>query len=725
MLDIQVVAEKLDAKGPNAKGWYTAKCPAHDDTQSSLGITKGKRGDIAVKCHAGCKTDSVLSAIERVTGQKVNGKRAGREKPTGLTVAKLVGMKKLDQFFLQVVYRIVDHDYYGVPAVVIPYFNEKNKCVGVKYRLSESSHDMRWDIEKYPRTEPTPYGVAQLQTLQRDYKWDLSSIVLCEGESDTWTLVQNGIPALGISGAKDWQPEFADIGIIKDAKTLFVIQEPKKKDTQDDAGALFVKAISDSFRSQPGKVIPVKFEWPLKDPSEVWVHNQETFDAAWDKLLADAWDNQIPFTDSGNAERLVSKFGEHFRWLKDADEFRTWNGEIWEPSRSGNGALLAFTKEVTRAIADLEWSLSSESQHRRLAMVRLTKGEKDVFATRGQFDSQPMLLNVANGTLELETPSFRPFSKDDFLTFKAPVEYDPFALCPQFDDYLNFTFGGDEELIHFIVKAMAYTLTGSTSEQCFFMCHGNGGNGKSQLLELMAALLGTDLAVPAKFETFLETRGFNNTEYELASFAGARLITTVEPKATGRFNETLLKQMTGGDTLKARPIYGHPFAYRPNFKLWMAMNSAPSLTGTDEGIWRRVRYIPFNQTVPPERKIKDLGLKLAREEGPGILNRLLQGVDDWIKEGLKPPAIVEQATATFRETQDTFGRFIADRCVVAPDARVKCGVLYDAYKLWAEAQNEYVISAIAVSRELEARGFAKRRLENGEHRFGIGLLREN
>lgn len=723
MLDIQVVATKLNAKGPNARGWYTAKCPAHDDTQSSLGITAGKRG-IAVKCHAGCKRDAVLAAIERVTGQKINSKKTGHEKPTGLTLVKFARMKKLYGAFLQVVYRVGDVDYSGIPAVAIPYFNEKSTCVGVKYRPSENSHPMYWDTDKYPCTEATPYGVAQLQTFQRDYKWDLSSIVLCEGESDTWTLVQNGIPALGISGAKGWKPEFADIGIIRDAKTLLVIQEPKKKDAQEDAGALFVKAISDSFRSQPGKVIPVKFEWPLKDPSALWVHNQETFRTAWEKLLADAWDNQIPFTDSGNAERLVSKFGEHFRWLKDADEFRTWNGELWEPSRNGNGALLAFTKEVTRAIANLEWSLSSESQNRRLAMVRLTKGERDVFATRDQFDSRPMLLNVANGTLDLETQSYRPFAQDDFLTFKAPVEYDAFAPCPQFDDYLDFTFGADEELIHFIVKAMGYTLTGDTSEQCFFMCHGSGGNGKSQLLELMAGLLGSDLAVPAKFETFLETRGFNNTEYELASFAGARLITTVEPNAIGRFNETLLKQITGGDMLKARPIYGHPFAYRPTFKLWMAMNSAPRITGTDEGIWRRVRYIPFNQTVPPERRVKDLGLKLAREEGPGILNRLLRGIADWQKEGLKPPAIVEQATATFRETQDTFGRFIAERCVVNPNARVKCGDLYEAYTFWAEAQNEYVMSAIAVSRELETRRYAKRRLENGEYRLGIGL-REN
>jgi putative DNA primase/helicase len=723
----QEVVRALEAKGPNARGWYSAKCPAHDDIHASLGFTDGKRG-IGFKCQSGCKRPAIIAAIEKLIGKKLGSK--SHEKPEAVTLAAYAHKTQLPGIYLQAVWRSVEwpSPYGGDTVLTVPYFNEQFKCVGLKYRVSLSGEGPKylWDKDKYPKTEDVPYGLAQLLTRQRNSKWDGSTVVLCEGESDTQVLNFCQIPALGISGANSWRPEFADIGLLRDAKKLLVIQEPPKEGAKEDAGANFVKAISDSFPSQPGKVIPVKFKQPLKDPCALWADDPDDFRAEWGKLVAAAHDDLIPFTHTGNTERLVAKFGENFRWLQDADEFRTWNGEVWEPSRNGDGALLECTKEVVRSIANEKWARTSESLPQRKAMISLSKGERQVFSTRNQFNRRPMLLNVANGCLDLETQTIRDFSRDDCLTFKSPIVWDPISCCPQFDDFLNFTFGGDEELIHFIVKAMAYSLTGDGGEQCFFMCHGNGGNGKSQLLGILRLLLGPNLAVQAKFDTFLETRGFNNTEYELASFAGARVVTAVEPSTRGRFNEEMLKQITGDDMVKARPIYGHPFEYKATFKLWLAMNNVPKLTGTDEGIWRRVRYIPFNQTVPPDRRIKDLAEKLVDEEGPGILNRLLEGVAAWQREGLNPPSVVRDATANFRVTQDTFGRFVADRCVLVSNAKTKCGELYDAYKLWAESQNEYVMTAFTVAHELDIRGFEKRRWQgsgnHGEYRFGIGLL---
>jgi putative DNA primase/helicase len=730
-LTLQDIAHHLDAKGPGHSGWYNAKCPAHDDRTASLGIRQGNDGGIAMKCHAGCKYKEIAAEIERQTGKKMPGKR-GKKKdkaldvPAGVTLEAYREYTKLPGAYLQGLWRCVEVIHNGSPALTFPYFDEHFKFIGMKYRIRlDGGNKFVWDTGKYPKTDSAPYGLAQLLDLKANWKGNIGEvIVIAEGESDTQTLIWNGIPALGISGAKSWEPEFAKIPLIRDAKYLLVIQEPPKVGATEDVGADFVNAIRSSFTSQPGKVVAVKFNWPLKDPSAVWKSEPcyQAFIKSWEKLLSEAADSIIPFTHSGNAERMVAKYGSDFRWLQDADEFRTWNGEVWEPSRGGDGKLLALTKEVARSIANKKWALASESQSHRLAMIRLSKGEHKVFSNRDEFDQKPMLLNVRNGTVDLEIQELRQFQRGDFLTYKSPVSFDPYADCPQFDEFMNFTFASDADLIHFMDKAMGYSLTGDASEQCLFMCNGPGANGKSVLLQLLENLLGPHFAVAAKLETFIETRGFNNTEYEFTSFAGKRLVTTIEPKASGRFNEELLKRVTGGDLLKARPIYGHPFSFRPTFKLWMAMNTQPRITGTDAGIWRRVRNIPFTQTVPEARRIKDFAQKMLREEGSGILNRLLRGIGAWMEEGLKPPTIVEQATAAYRAQQDTFGRFVTDRCVVHPNAKVQCGTLYESYKTWAEGQKEHVLTAVAISRELDSRNFEKTPVAAGiQHRLGIGL----
>ncbi len=727
LLTIRDIAEKLDkVTGPNSGGWYTACCPAHDDTKPSFGFGPGKDRGIAAKCHSNhCKYKDIVTAIEKTTGKKWPGKkRAAKPAPIAdegpFNLAAYTRKTGLPGYFVQLFYHVLNAERDGRPCVAFPYINENGKHCGTHFRFyAEHGEGPKYTWgDGYSSERSTPYGIDTLLFLQKERGWDLSRMAITEGASDVQTLVYNGIPALGIPGKNAWKPEYARIPILANAKEIIVSREPDAEE--------FAEAITSSFPA--GKVVIAAFDDErCKDPNMLWLRGPETFLREWDKKIAEGRDRLIPFTDTGNTERLVLKHGENFRWLTDACKFHTWNGQRWEPAENGDGQLLSWTKEVVRSISDPKWRNSSESSVRRHAMLSLAKGEMTVLAERKDFNKNPMLLNVKNGTVDLETGQLRDFCREDFINAQSPVEWDAMgelAECPQFDNYLNFTFGGDEDLIHFIVKAMGYTLTGLTGEHKFFMCQGPGGNGKTQLLELMSSLLGHDLAMPAKFSTFVESRGFENSDYELASFVGARLVMAVEPKGSGRLNEALLKQITGGDAIKARPIYGHPFVYRPEFKLWLAMNNPPRITGTDEGIWRRVCHIPFHYTVPPERRIQDFHKKLLAEEGPAILSRLLRGVRDWREEGLKPPSAVVRATAEFRESEDVVGRFIRERCVtVNPNLHVKCGTLYDAYKAWAEAGNEFVMTATAFGKEMDQRAFDKKRVrDDGEHRFGIGLL---
>jgi putative DNA primase/helicase len=271
-------------------------------------------------------------------------------------------------------------------------------------------------------------------------------------------------------------------------------------------------------------------------------------------------------------------------------------------------------------------------------------------------------------------------------------------------------------------KALGYTLTGNISESVFFMCYGSGSNGKTTLLELMMQILGPDFITPAKFSTFVESKFPDQCSYEVATFAGARMVTAVEPRKAGRLNEELLKQMTGGDMMKARQIYSEPFAFYPECKLWMSMNNQPRIAGTDEGIWRRVRLIPFTQTVPEARKVKDFHKVLFNEEGPGILNRLLRGLRAWQEEGLQMPSAIATATADFRAAQNVIQGFFDTHTLSGKRSlNAKAGDLDDAYRKWAEDQNEYVLRSNEFAEELKRKGFEKRRAHEGFHWWGITL----
>lgn len=697
----------IDGK-PGNGGWYNGLCPAHNDSTPSLGIKERPDGTFAVKCQAGCGRKDVISALEKKTGKLSSKKNGKGPDPTGLTLERYGLMKRLNPLFLGILYHTGQRTYNGLPAVTFPYYDEDGVCTGVKLRLSESSHDTRW--ENYEK--PSLFGLDVLEILHRENKWDLRRIVICEGESDTQTLVFNNKPALGVSGKKGWKPEFANFAILKDAQEIFVVQEPDAEDFADQVIASFPK----------GKAH--KLILPTKDPSDLWLKSSgvEEFDKTWTQAIVGAYDNSIAFSDTGNAERLVKAYGKNFRWVTDAGVFCVWDGAVWRRDKSGDN-LLPQTKDVVRAIADPEWRMTSESAGKRTAMIKMAKGEETVLAKSSLFDTHPMLLNVQNGTLDLATGHFREFRRDDFLTKQAQVAYDPAATCPKFDDFLDFIFNGDQDTVQFMRKALGYTLTGDVGESCFFICYGLGANGKSTLIELMMQMLGADFATPAKFQTFVSARGMHDAKYELANFKGVRLVTAVEPKKAGHLDEEVLKQVTGGDTIKARQIYQEPVDYRPEFKLWLAMNNRPRIIGTDEGIWRRVRMIPFNVRIPEARKVKDYHKLLFATEGPGILNRLLEGVKAWREEGLQSSGAIKRATDEFRAEQNVIQGFFDTYTVSAKvNQHAKAGDLYASYKQWADESNEDPLRQNEFFEELERRGYKRKRTSNdGVHWLGITL----
>jgi putative DNA primase/helicase len=333
-------------------------------------------------------------------------------------------------------------------------------------------------------------------------------------------------------------------------------------------------------------------------------------------------------------------------------------------------------------------------------------------------DADPWLLNVANGTIDLRTGELRAHRREDLLTRLAPVEYDPDAQAPCWAAFLERIFAGDGELIGFLRRAVGYSLTGQTGEQVFFILHGTGANGKSTLLEALGAMLG-DYGAKTPTETLLIKRsaGISN---DVARLRGARLVTAVEAEDGQRLAESLVKQLTGGDTITARFLYQEAFEFAPTFKLWLATNHKPTIRGTDYAIWRRIRLIPFAVTIPEKEQDRTLPDKL-KAELPGILAWAVRGCLEWQREGLGLPEAVKAATAAYQVEQDTLAAWLDACCILSPTATARAGQLYKNYRAWAEENGERPMTGHKFGRTLTERGFDKYKDRAGWAYVGLGV----
>jgi putative DNA primase/helicase len=276
----------------------------------------------------------------------------------------------------------------------------------------------------------------------------------------------------------------------------------------------------------------------------------------------------------------------------------------------------------------------------------------------------------------------------------------------------------DAELVRFVQKAVGYSLTGSTEEQCLFMLYGTGANGKSTLLQTVSGLLG-DYARQTRTETLLVQRG-DGVRNDLARLQGARFVSAVEVEGGRRLAEALVKQLTGGDRIAARFLYGEHFEFRPAFKLWLAVNHRPSVQGTDHAIWRRIRLLPFTVTIPEAEQDKRLMEKLQAEL-PGILRWAVEGCLVWQQEGLKPPKAVQQAIGEYRAEMDVLAAFIEQCCTLGPQQKVGTSTLYAEYGAWCTEMGETAMTQKALAGTLKERGCTSGRTKAERFWSGIAL----
>jgi putative DNA primase/helicase len=436
-------------------------------------------------------------------------------------------------------------------------------------------------------------------------------------------------------------------------------------------------------------------------------------------------------TDTGNAHRLYDRFGNILKYSYNRKKWYFWTGKVW--TLDENGEVKKLADEICEDLKKEAWTIPDEDlQEAALKFAKRTAGSAakeamikecqhlyDIPASPDDFDAYTDFLNCQNGVVNLRNGELMPHDSRLMMSKICNSEYDVKHRKPKrWLKFLDEITNGDKDLQEYIQKSVGYSISGSNKEQCAYFLYGMGNNGKSTFLDTIADMLG-DYANNAQPDTLmLQSRlgssgGGANTD--IARLKSSRFVTCEEPTEGVRLNEGLLKQLTGGSKVTCRFLYGDEFEYTPEFKIWVATNHKPVVRGTDVGIWRRIKLIPFEVNIPKEKVDKNLKYVL-RQEFPQILAWAVEGAQKWQTEGLEEPTQVLEATKDYKQEMDLIAGFV-EQCIMIDydsDDKIPASDLFAVYSRWAKANNEWEMSAKKFGMEI-----VKKIPERGRNGRGI------
>ncbi len=438
-------------------------------------------------------------------------------------------------------------------------------------------------------------------------------------------------------------------------------------------------------------------------------------------------------SDIRNAERLVELHGEELLFVGTWGKGLAWDGKRWALDECGSwhrcavqtarvmleealeelrGATAAGDEQrVKQAKAKLAWAMTSQGVSRLAAMVSVARSTASIaHDAQATSDADPWLLNVANGTIDLRTGELREHQRRDFITKLAPVAYEPDAKAPTWDAFLARAMGGSDELAGFLQRMIGYALTGDVREHVLAGVLGGGATGKSTFLGTIHTMMG-DYATPAARGLLFRSHGERHPT-ELATLHGRRFVTCSEIEEGLMFDEALTKDLTGGDPINARRMREDEWTFQPTHKLFLAGNHKPTVRGDDEGIWRRMRLVPWTVTIPEADRDRGLPEKL-RAELPGILAWAVRGCLAWQARGLEAPSVVTEATNAYRAENDGLGEFLRLAAVFAGDVTMPRRDLREAYEAYCTENGAEPLGAKRFAGRLRERGVSETTVRKG------------
>jgi putative DNA primase/helicase len=420
----------------------------------------------------------------------------------------------------------------------------------------------------------------------------------------------------------------------------------------------------------------------------------------------------IQGTDLALGRRLHERHGPNLRFTVERG-WLVWSGRHWQIDDKGL-AVADCAKESAESMFDEIRDAPDQKEAFKLAKLAaqkraieaaiwLERSERGVPARLIDFDVDPMILNVRNGIVDLTSGELLTHDKTKLCTMLAGTEFDASATCHRWRQFVGEITGENVPLMDYIQTLCGYLLTASVAEHCMAFFYGLGRNGKSVFQDTIYELLG-DYACSSNPELIM-ARKHQGIPNDVARLRGKRAVFLNETERGGRFDEAKLKQLTGGDVLNARFLREEFFDFAPTHKLVMRGNYQPRITGTDDGIWSRMRLVPFEQSFVGR---EDRGLKdTLLAELPGILNWAIEGCLRWQQEGLVTPQCVLDAVQQYRQESDVLGSFLDEDCVLGKALKCKSSVLYRRYREHCEQSAERAMPAKDFPHELEKRGITK------------------
>lgn len=454
-------------------------------------------------------------------------------------------------------------------------------------------------------------------------------------------------------------------------------------------------------------------------------------------------DKYYTYDDTGNADRFTDIFKDRVLYSYINKGWYIYDGKRWLFDTLGRindyfeQSIEVLKKQGMVSNVPMLENETSEDYQKRLKAIRLAY-EKHLTYSRSnrgtvagikqsmhknsvdisEFDGNDMLINLENSVYDMVSGINIPHDATLKFTKKANVNYDESKKCPRWEQFLREIFNDDKDLIKWIQKALGYSLTGKTSEQVMFILNGNGRNGKSVFLDVVSHIFG-DYRTNIQPDSLMvkNSQGANS---DIARLKGARFVTTVESNDGMRFNEGLVKQLTGGDTVTARFLHANEFEFTPKFKVWMATNHRPIIRGTDKGIWRRIRLIPFEREFTEDEVDLDLTSKLLAESD-GILQWMLKGLEMWQKERLGMCEKILMANKEYRQEMDVVSTFIEECVNNSLGKEVKASELYQHYRNYCSQNGFFVLTSTKFGRELDNKGYIKLRKRTGQFYQDISI----
>lgn len=439
--------------------------------------------------------------------------------------------------------------------------------------------------------------------------------------------------------------------------------------------------------------------------------------------------DMIEMSEPGNALRLVYLAKGRIHFVEKWNCWIVYNDGKWDRDHNGVGlqelakmvpqSLFIMADAMKKAGQDVEWcelhttwGRKSNTEPQLKRMINLARGLPGIRIEHDELDAHPWLFNMENGTFDFWSNQFRDHDPSDLLTVKANAMYDPDANCPAWLGYLD-QWMPDRSVQRFLGEITGSGLTG-IAVQNLFVNVGAGRNGKGTFYKTIQTILG-DYAVTASEDMLIETH-FKAHDEEKAKLRGCRFLVAPETGIGDRLDEAGIKNMTGGDVMHARHLYGRPFDFMPSHTVFLHTNHNPGIRGTDAGIWSRVMKIMWLYTVPFEERDMHIDDKLKAERS-GILNWLIDGAKRFRNTGIRPPKTVMDWTEEYRQAEDKISLFLADTLdAMGAEASslgavdyIAASTLRSHYEKWCEREGMKPWSAQAVSKELRRLGWEDRK----------------